>query len=212
MKNISRSLIALLFVGAIAAADHHEMSSSMSASGKVTGAAAEAVLGKPSFHASQSQVVTAVVEAINHETREVTLGLANGESVSFVASEQARNLPQVKVGDLVTAEYIEDVSIEVMANPGLEAEAAEAVAMMRTEEGDMPGGAVVDQTVVTATVEEINLEANTFKLKGPEGNVREFTARNPDNLRRSEVGDLVVFTTTRAVAVSVEHVETEAAE
>jgi hypothetical protein len=34
--------------------------------------------------------------------------------------------------------------------------------------------------------------------------VEEFVARNPDNLRRAEVGDLVVITTTEAVAVTVE--------
>jgi hypothetical protein len=58
--------------------------------------------------------------------------------------------------------------------------------------------------VITATVEDINIEANTFKLKGPDGEVTEYTARNPDNLKRAMVGDLVVITRTDAVAVVVE--------
>jgi hypothetical protein len=62
---------------------------------------------------------------------------------------------------------------------------------------------------VIATVEEINLEANTFKLKGPDGTVTEYLARNPDNLRRSEVGDLVIITVSEAVAISVEIGPTE---
>ncbi len=59
---------------------------------------------KPSFYASQSQTVTARVEAINHETREVTLLRADGETLSFTASAEARNLDQVAVGDIVVAQ------------------------------------------------------------------------------------------------------------
>ena len=58
--------------------------------------------------------------------------------------------------------------------------------------------------MVTATVEEINLENNTFKLKGPSGEVQEYVARDPENLKKAEVGDLVVITYTAAVAISVE--------
>jgi hypothetical protein len=54
-------------------------------------------------------------------------------------------------------------------------------------------------------VEEFDLEANTFKLRGPEGNVREFAARNPENLEKADVGDLVVITVTTAFGILVEH-------
>ncbi len=67
----------------------------------------------------------------------------------------------------------------------------------------MPGVAAIDTRIVTATVEEINIEKNTFKLKGPDGVVNEFVARNPENLKRSAVGDLVIITVTEAVAISV---------
>ena len=45
--------------------------------------------------------------------------------------------------------------------------AGEIMAAGRSEKGEMPGMAAIDAMVVTATVEEINIEANTFKLKGP---------------------------------------------
>ena len=44
--------------------------------------------------------VTATVIAIYQETREVTLRMEDGTEVSFVASEDVKNLPQVKVGDV----------------------------------------------------------------------------------------------------------------
>lgn len=159
---------------------------------------------RPSFSASQSMTITAVVEAIDHETRVVTVRPEDGEPITFTASEEARNLDQVAVGDVLTAEYVETISVEVLANDGMQAEAASASAMARTEKGEMPGVAAMDATVVTATVEEINLETNTFKLKGPDGTINEYVARNPENLKRSKVGDLVVITTTAAVAITVD--------
>jgi len=183
--------VALSLVGAIAAADELAMDE------------------KPSFFASQTMTVTAVVEAIDHETRVVTLRRPQGDTITLTASDEARNLDQVAVGDIVTAEYEEILSIRVAANDGTEPEKLELAGVARTAEGEMPGFTAFNAQSVTATVEEINLEANTFKLKGPDGTVNEYVARNPDNLRRSAVGDLVIITTSEAVAISVEVGSTE---
>jgi len=164
----------------------------------------DAMMDRPSFSASQSMTISAVVEAIDHETRVVTVRKPDGEALTFTASDEARNLDQVTVGDVLIAEYTESVSIKVMANDGMEANAAGASAMARTKKGEMPGFAAMDAAVVTATVEEINLEMNTFKLKGPDGTVNEYVARNPENLKRAAVGDLVVMTVTESVAITVE--------
>ena len=188
MKTVNRvSVMILLFAATVAVA-----------------AAESTIMERPSFSASQSMTVSAVVEAIDHETRVVTVRKPDGEAITFTASEEARNLDQVDVGDILIAEYVKTVSIEVMANDGMQPDAASASAMARSEKGAMPGMAAMDATVVTATVADINLETNTFKLKGPDGTVNEFVARNPDNLRRAKVGDLVVITNTTSVAITVE--------
>ncbi|MBT8070091.1 MAG: hypothetical protein HKP21_07630 [Xanthomonadales bacterium] len=164
---------------------------------------------KLSMSSSETVVMTAMVEAINHETREVTLRGPEGQTASFVASEEARNLDQVSVGDIVMAEYVQSISIEVMANDGTEPGVGEMVGAGRTEKGEMPGMAAMDATVITAIVEEINLEANTFKLRGPSGEIKEYEARDPENLKKAAVGDLVVITYTEAVALSVEKTSKE---
>jgi len=174
-----------------------------------SGWAGEAATDKPSMHTSQSMMVTAMVEAINHETREVTLRGPEGQSVSFVASEEARNLKQVSVGDTVVAEYVQSMSIEVFAGDGSEPGAGELVVAGRSEEGEMPALTAMDAVVVTATVEEINIEANTFKLRGPSGLVKEYEARDPENLKKAAVGDIVVITYTEGVAISVEKTTAE---
>jgi hypothetical protein len=165
------------------------------------------VADKPSFSASRSLTDTAKVEAINHETREVTLLQEDGSKLNFVASEEARNLDQVQVGDMVVATYLENMTVEVISVENAEAGAGVIKGLARTEEGEMPGAIKGATVVVTAIVEEINIEANTFKLKGPEGNVEEFTARNPENLKKAAVGDLVVITHTKAIALTVEKVK-----
>jgi hypothetical protein len=187
MRNIRYlSIVALLSATAIWAADEDVM------------------VEKPSFSASQSMTISAVVEAIDHETRVVTLRKPDGEAITFTASDEARNLGQVEVGDTLIAEYTETFSIVVIENEGMEANEAEVSAMARTDEGEMPGIAAMEARVITATVEEINLEMNTFKLKGPDGTVNEYVARNPENLKRAAVGDLVVISVTESIAITVE--------
>lgn len=164
---------------------------------------------KPSFQATHRSTVTATVTAIDHDSRVVSLRMPEGDEVTFTASEEARNLGQVEVGDIVTAEYVERFSIKVLANDGGEPAAASMTTIDRTAEGEMPGVAAVDTQIVTATVEDINLEANTFKLKFHDGAVEEYFARNPENLKRAAVGDLVVMSFTEAVAISVTEGERE---
>jgi hypothetical protein len=159
---------------------------------------------KPAISTSMAIVVTSQVEAINHETRVVTLSGQDGKPVTFTASDEARNLDQVEVGDTVTAEYLQNLTIQVLAAENAEPGAGGVAVAARAEEGEKPGMAVIDAQVEVFTVEEINIEANTFKLKGADGVVNEFTAREPENLKKSAVGDVVVMTFTQAVAISVE--------
>jgi PBP1b-binding outer membrane lipoprotein LpoB len=164
-------------------------------------------MDKPSFSASRSMTATAKVEAINHATREITVVQEDGNKLSFIVSEEARNLDQVQLGDLVITSYVENMTAEVISVENAEAGAGVITGLARAEEGEMPGAIKSKTVVVTAIVEEINIEANTFKLKGPEGNVEEFTARNPENLKKAAVGDLVVITHTKAIALTVEKVK-----
>ncbi len=185
------SLVATLVFAGNVMAGHHEM-------------AEEAP--RPSFSTTDTTIVTAVVEAIDHETREVTLSRGDGELITFTVSDEARNLSEVVAGDTLIAEHVVSLSVEVLPNKeGLEPVAAELAASARTQTGEMPGGLLMGATVVAATVENIDLESNTFVLRFADGVTQEFVARNPSNLERSKVGDLVVMTTTESVGIIVEH-------
>lgn len=159
---------------------------------------------KPSLSASQTMTATARVEAIDRETREVTLLLDDGETVSMKVGEETQNLDQVNPGDMVYAHYTESISIEVVAGDGAEPEIRAQEDTARSAKGRMPGYAAEESTVITSVVEAIDLENNTFKLREPDGEIREYVARNPHNLTLAEVGDKVVTTITESVVLTVE--------
>jgi hypothetical protein len=167
----------------------------------------EEAMEKPSLIVVQGGTLTAIVDAINHETREVTLRSRDDKTVSFVVSEEAHNLDQVSVGDYVVTRFNETIHIQVHSSEEAKAEASAAAAVVRAEKGEQPGMAAREQLVITAIVEDINIEKNTFKLKGPQGDIEEYTARNPENLKKAKVGDLVTMTYTKSVALTVEKAE-----
>ncbi|MCJ7815840.1 MAG: hypothetical protein MUP31_07285 [Xanthomonadales bacterium] len=168
-----------------------------------------AVTEKPSFSATQKVQLTTVVEAVDREARTVTLKGPQGNTRTLQAREDSNNIDQIEVGDLVNVEYVQNMSIEVFANDGMEPGAGVMGATATNKEGETPGVMEMQTTVVTAIVEDINIEANTFKLRWPEGEVMEYEAQDPENLKKADVGDLVVVTYTQAIALYMNEVPAE---
>jgi len=158
---------------------------------------------KPFMSSRIIAVTVSEVIAIDHETRVVTLKGEDGESITLTVGEDARNLDQVNVGDIVIAEYIKDLTIEVMTVENAQTAAAEVSAGIRSDLGEMPAAATITTQVEVSTVEEINIEANTFKLKDASGAITEYVARDPENLKKAAVGDVVIATLSEAMAISV---------
>ena len=147
---------------------------------------------------------TATVKAIDLKTRRVTLQRADRSLLKFTAGDEVRNLAQVKVGDEVNVTYYESLAYEVKKPGQAAAGASVAEGIGRSKPGEKPGGAAGRVTTVTATISAIDKAANTVTLRGPDGEDTTFKARNPDNLNRVSVGDLVDITYTEALAISVE--------
>ncbi|MFT5140135.1 MAG: hypothetical protein ACI9H8_001565 [Lysobacterales bacterium] len=159
---------------------------------------------KLSLRSSQAMKVSAVVESVDYESREVTLRDSSSELIAFVAGEEMQNLEQMKPGDVVIAEYMENFYIDVVESLGAEPGEGEFAALGSAEKGGKPGVTAFDSQTVTAMIEEINLEAGTYKLKWPDGSTEELAALNPENLTKGEVGDMVVITKTSSISISVE--------
>ena len=154
-------------------------------------------------HAVEAQ---ATVTAIDLKTRMVTLKGPEGKETTLHVDKHARNLPQVKVGDVVKVAYVQHVAWQVR-KPGEGAPSSDVgveAAAVRTEPGKKPGGAVGQRVTFAATIEAIDLAMGTVTLKGPQGNSETIKARNPANLKKVRVGDVVDITYTEAVAIKVE--------
>jgi ribosomal 50S subunit-recycling heat shock protein len=161
----------------------------------------------PSWQTSSVVEETATVEAVNQSTRMVTLKGPKGNSVTFKASDEVRNLAQVKVGDEVKFAYYESLAVRVLKEGEAFPAAGESAAMVRAKPGEKPAGVVGTETSVNATITAIDMAAKTATLKGEDGKSVTVTPRDPKNLEKVKVGDRLVITYTEAVAVSVEKAE-----
>jgi hypothetical protein len=173
-----------------------------------TGAFAQATqeAAPPKVVKEMETVMTASVVAIDLEKRIVTLKGEDGDVRDIKVGEEAVNLPQVKVGDLVTIKFYESIAVEVI-QPGTFAGTGEKTAIVKAKPGEMPGGMVAKQVTVTATITAIDKQKSTITLKGPEGNLTKVKVQDPTNLEKVKVGDELMITYTEALAISVEHVK-----
>ena len=158
----------------------------------------------PKYQETKTETATAVVQAVDLQTREVTVTNEQGNTFSFIASEQVRNLPQVRVGDTVKVTYTESLALKVKRSDGSAPDAAGAAVVERAEPGEKPGGAATTVVVVSAKIVAIDRSTNRVTLVGPEGNYRVVQVQDPKNLENVQVGDMVYATYTESIGISVE--------
>jgi len=193
--------ILLAGVIAVAGCDKGEKAAQPEAAPPAKEAAAQQE--KPAMKQEALITLEATVTAINQETREVTLQNSEGESITFIASDEVRNLAQVEVGDKLKVEYLEAIEIRVLAPGEAEVGAQQIVTGGRAELGEKPAGGAISETTIVAVIEAIDKENQTATLKGPEGNSKVVKVRNPENLEKVAIGDKVIITYTEAMAVKV---------
>jgi Cu/Ag efflux protein CusF len=158
---------------------------------------------KPSGIKENTVTVKGTVQAIDLSKRVVTLKGPKGDIFDLKVGEEAKNLPQLKVGDEVTIKYYESLAYEV-TKPGQAGGAAAGTAVARAKPGEKPGGLAANMITATASVEAIDAKKKHVTLKGPEGKTMVVKVKDPKNLVNVKVGDQVMLTYTEALAVSVE--------
>jgi len=160
----------------------------------------------PRYADSQTVTTTAVVQAIDQATREVTLKGEDGRVVTFVAGDQVKNLSQVRVGDTVKAAYTESIAIEVKRADGSAPALSAAATGGSAAPGEKPAGNVARTVTASAAITAIDRTTNRVTLRGPSGNERVVQVRDPKNLENVQVGDMVYATYTESLGISVEPV------
>jgi Cu/Ag efflux protein CusF len=155
--------------------------------------------------------VTATVEAIDYGTREVTLKGSLGNTVTFNVDARVKRLLEIKVGDLVQANYYISVVAELRKPTAEEAEHPLVVTQVagKAPLTEDPAAIAAREFKVVTTVEGIDRSTQTVTVKGPRGRTLTARAKNPDRLKEIQIGDTIVITYTEALAVSLEKIETK---
>jgi len=150
--------------------------------------------------------VTATVQAIDYNTREVTLKGSLGNVVTFTVDKRVQRLNEIKVGDEVIAEYY--VSIAGEARPATEAEKANPIQILqetaKAPMGTEPAGGALRVMRVVCTVEGLDRPTKTLTVAGPKGNLVMVQVADVANLSKLRLGDTLIVTYTEALAVALQ--------
>jgi len=157
---------------------------------------------RPGVVMAEGSSINATVEAIDYDKRTVDLKGPKGNVVTLKVGPEAKNFNQVKVGDRVTAKYLESTAIQVR-KPNEPPFAQSNVEVARKGE-KQPGGVAVATAEMTAVVEDINYKTRTVTLRGPQQ--KTVTLKVDKDVKRfNEVkkGDEIVVRRTEALAIDV---------
>jgi len=153
--------------------------------------------------------VTAAVEAIDLAKREVTLRGPLGNSVTFTVDQKVKRLNEVKVGDLVRADYY--ISFAAELRPPTSEEEKTPLVMLdaagKAPPGASPAAGGLRRFKVVTTIEGLDRPTRTITVKGPRGNYLTARVADPSNLTKMRIGENIVVTYTEALAISLEKAE-----
>ncbi|MDG4553835.1 MAG: hypothetical protein P9E24_06260 [Candidatus Competibacter sp.] len=167
-------------------------------------AAPQAAASAPAIADSETVTMTATVQAVDLKNRVVTLKQKGGQPFTVHVSEEARNLPQVRVGDRVVVKYTEAVAVRINRDTtGGITSRKDTVSGSRAPLGQKPAGSMRNTVEIIANILAIDPKTRKITFQGPE---RTLTVKAPAdaNLGRLDVGDQVLLTYTEELAISVE--------
>ncbi|WP_427308894.1 hypothetical protein [Cupriavidus sp. H39] len=133
----------------------------------------------------------------------MTLKTSKGKTKQLVVGEEARNFDQLQVGDTVTAQYREALSVSLTKSTDAPSVSERSSADVPAP-GCKPDGVVGREVTVVADVVAVNTDAKTVALKGPQGNQLDVLVDDPAQLKAVRKGDRVKVVYTEAMAISVE--------
>jgi hypothetical protein len=117
--------------------------------------------------------------------------------------ENPYNLKAARVGEPVVARFYEVVTIR-KKKPGESVPSASLKGGVATAKpGGVPGAVAELHGSLLVSVTAIDEAHGIVTVKAPDGTVERVKARNPKNLKHLKVGDELVITLARAIAVSL---------
>jgi hypothetical protein len=150
----------------------------------------------------EMKTATATVEAIERNTREVTLKGPDGKYVIVVIPPEVKKFDAMKVGDTVTVRYHDNVVLRLKA-PGEPTRNSDTAAITPNNAAK-PGGTVATQRTITVTITAIDMKVPSITFTGPNNWTYSSKVEDKEALSKVKVGDKIDITWTEALAVSVD--------
>ena len=169
-----------------------------------TGTVVERAPGKVS--AAQTVKATATITAIDKATRDITLKGEKGNEVVLTAGPEVKNFDRLKVGDQVTAQYAEALTIELKKGGKQVVGYTESAAAAGAKPGERPAGAAGRKVTIIADVIAVDAAKSTITAKGAQRTV-ELPVRDPAQLKLIAKGDQLEITYVQAIAIAVDPVK-----
>ncbi|MCI0911499.1 hypothetical protein [Pseudomonas putida] len=151
--------------------------------------------------------VTTQVTAIDQANRQVTVKGPDDKDVTFQLSENAKALPNLKVGDQVDIYVTRAVAYVLNTEVGGAPKASDESGTIRaTLANPNPGGEAFRQVRVTSQIKKIDLKTHEVSLLPPQGKLQVVKVEDPELQARMK--NLKVDQTVDAIYTEVLRIET----
>ncbi len=158
----------------------------------------------PTMSEQHTEAVTATVESVDPDTREVRIRTLAGEELRFVASAGVRTLGQLAVGDTVLVEYTESISVELHRADGSEPRFMIVTGGVGSEAFGEPRARSGRELGLTAVIVAIDKPNRRLVIQGPSGRMRILQVADARKLEGLRLGDLVALRHAEVLGIAVE--------
>lgn len=152
------------------------------------------------------KTVAATIQAINVETREVTLKGQQGNVFTLTADPEIKRLNEFRVGDEIVLDYSISMAADIRQPTPEELAKPYNVIEDTTKAGPDKKPGVEGYKIVEAvvTVEGLDRQTQTVTIKGPKGNYLAVKVKDPSTLDKLRLGDVALVVYSEAFALRIE--------
>lgn len=156
---------------------------------------------------SEVQSIEATVTEVDASRGHLRLRGPEGREFAMNVGPEVRNLAQVKPGDTLRVSYKQALLAE-MSKAGVgSSDVPVSIGIARSEEGEMPAGAVGSTVQATVTVISVSGDGSTLTFRGPAGELNSIDVLRDKSrafVKQLRPGDLVDLTYSEALAIEIE--------
>jgi hypothetical protein len=152
---------------------------------------------------TMSTTASAKIVSIDRAKRLLQLKLDDGKIVSVEAGPEIKNFAELKAGDVVHAEYVESITIQLKKSGATTSGPRTRAAIVNATPGESPAGAAAYQITEVAEVVGVNRTTQVVTLKSADGTITDITLKDPAQVANVSVGNHVEASYSEALALMV---------